>query len=154
MDRLGDMIDVALAVSLHAPNDRIRSEIMPVNDRYPVAEIIDAARRFIGKSKANQGRVTIEYVLLDGVNDSEDNARELARLLSNLPCKINLIPFNPHPDSEYRKPSEISVAAFLKVLMDKGYTAVVRKTRGDDIDAACGQLVGEVKNRLRVKVEE
>ena len=154
MDRLGDMIDVALAVSLPAPNDRIRSEIMPVNDRYPVTEIIDAARRFIGKSKANQGRVTIEYVLLDGINDSEDNARELARLLSNLPCKINLIPFNPHPDSEYRKPSERSVAAFLKVLMDKGYTAVVRKTRGDDIDAACGQLVGEVKNRLRVKVED
>ncbi len=154
MDRLGDMIDVALAVSLHAPNDRIRSEIMPVNDRYPVAEIIDAARRFISKSKANQGRVTIEYVLLDGINDSEDNARELARLLSHLPCKINLIPFNPHPDSEFRKPSERSVAAFLKVLMDKGYTAVVRKTRGDDIDAACGQLVGEVKNRLRVKVED
>jgi 23S rRNA (adenine2503-C2)-methyltransferase len=154
MDKLGDMIDVALAVSLHAPNDAIRSEIMPVNDRYPVAEIIDAARRFISKSKANQGRVTIEYVLLDGINDSEDNARELARLLSHLPCKINLIPFNPHPDSEFRKPSERSVAAFLKVLMDKGYTAVVRKTRGDDIDAACGQLVGEVKNRLRVKVED
>ncbi len=142
-------VDVALALSLHAPNDELRSRIMPINDKYPIDQVLAAVKNYLAHSKGNHGRITIEYVLLDQVNDQEKHARELAELLRTIPCKINLIPFNPHPDSEYRKPSMNRINRFSAVLTEEGYTVVIRKTRGDDIDAACGQLVGDVVNRLR-----
>ncbi|KAB8308193.1 bifunctional tRNA (adenosine(37)-C2)-methyltransferase TrmG/ribosomal RNA large subunit methyltransferase RlmN [Erwinia endophytica] len=149
LDKLGDMIDVALAISLHAPNDTIRDEIVPINKKYNIETFLQAVSRYITKSNANQGRVTIEYVMLDHVNDSTDNAHELAALLKNTPCKINLIPWNPFPGAPYGRSSNSRIDRFSKVLMDYGFTTIVRKTRGDDIDAACGQLAGEVIDRTR-----
>lgn len=149
LDQLSQRVDVALALSLHAPNDVLRSRIMPINDRYPIAQVLSAVRRYLSRARGNHGRVTVEYVLLDHVNDGEAEARQLASLLRTIPCKINLIPFNPHPDCSFRKPGSARVGRFSQILMDAGYTVVVRKTRGDDIDAACGQLVGNVENRLR-----
>ncbi len=149
LDKLGDMIDVALAISLHAPNDAIRDEIVPVNKKYNIETFLSSVARYISKSNANQGRVTIEYVMLDHVNDSTDNAHELAALLKDTPCKINLIPWNPFPGAPYGRSSNSRIDRFSKVLMDYGFTTIVRKTRGDDIDAACGQLAGEVIDRTR-----
>lgn len=149
LDKLGDMIDVALAISLHAPNDKLRSEIMPINDKYNIQEFLGSVQRYLSKSNANHGRVTVEYVLLDHVNDDMEHARELAELLKDTPSKINLIPFNPFPNNPYGKPSNSRVDRFSKVLMEYGYTVIVRKTRGDDIDAACGQLVGDVIDRTK-----
>ncbi|WP_261639958.1 bifunctional tRNA (adenosine(37)-C2)-methyltransferase TrmG/ribosomal RNA large subunit methyltransferase RlmN [Erwinia mallotivora] len=149
LDKLGDMIDVALAISLHAPNDTIRDEIVPINKKYNIATFLGSVSRYISKSNANQGRVTIEYVMLDHVNDSTDNAHELAALLKDTPCKINLIPWNPFPGAPYGRSSNSRIDRFSKVLMDYGFTTIVRKTRGDDIDAACGQLAGEVIDRTR-----
>lgn len=149
LERLGDVIDVALAISLHAPNDELRSRLVPLNERYNIASILKAVAGYVEKSNANSGRVTIEYVLLAGVNDSPAQARELATLLAHTPCKINLIPFNPHGASTFRKPEMDVVNKFYQILTDRGYTVVTRKTRGDDIKAACGQLVGEVKNKMK-----
>ena len=149
IDQLSEMTDVALALSLHAPNDELRSRIMPVNERYPLKDVMDAVIRYNNKSNANHGRITIEYILLANFNDNEENAHELARLLKRIPCKINLIPFNPHPDSEFQKPSNNRINHFVKILMSYGFTTVIRKTRGDDIDAACGQLVGDIENKIR-----
>ncbi len=149
LDKLGDMIDVALAISLHAPNDTIRDEIVPINKKYNIETFLAAVKRYIGKSNANQGRVTIEYVMLDHINDSTDNAHELAALLKDTPCKINLIPWNPFPGAPYGRSSNSRIDRFSKVLMDYGFTTIVRKTRGDDIDAACGQLAGEVIDRTK-----
>ncbi|MFS2222059.1 bifunctional tRNA (adenosine(37)-C2)-methyltransferase TrmG/ribosomal RNA large subunit methyltransferase RlmN [Pantoea sp. B65] len=149
LDKLGDMIDVALAISLHAPNDKIRDEIVPINKKYNIATFLAAVQRYIGKSNANQGRVTIEYVMLDHINDSTDDAHELAALLKDTPCKINLIPWNPFPGAPYGRSSNSRVDRFSKVLMDYGFTTIVRKTRGDDIDAACGQLAGDVIDRTK-----
>ncbi|WP_205952140.1 bifunctional tRNA (adenosine(37)-C2)-methyltransferase TrmG/ribosomal RNA large subunit methyltransferase RlmN [Pantoea stewartii] len=149
LDKLGDMIDVALAISLHAPNDKLRDEIVPINKKYNIETFLAAVKRYIGKSNANQGRVTIEYVLLDHVNDSTDDAHELAALLKETPCKINLIPWNPFPGAPYGRSSNSRIDRFAKVLMDYGFTTIVRKTRGDDIDAACGQLAGEVIDRTK-----
>lgn len=149
LDKMGDMIDVALAVSLHAANDKLRSEIMPINDKYNIATLLESVRNYISKSKANHGKVTIEYVLLDHVNDGTEHAHELAELLKDLPCKINLIPFNPFPGNDYGKPSNSRIDRFNKVLMQYGNTVTIRKTRGDDIDAACGQLVGDVIDRTK-----
>ncbi|MCC4265326.1 bifunctional tRNA (adenosine(37)-C2)-methyltransferase TrmG/ribosomal RNA large subunit methyltransferase RlmN [Oceanimonas baumannii] len=149
LDKMADMIDVALAVSLHAPNDKLRSEIMPINDKYNIAELIASIRRYLAVSNANHGKVTIEYVLLDHVNDDMQHAHELAELLKDLPCKINLIPFNPFPGNPYGKPSNSRIDRFNKVLMQYGNTVTIRKTRGDDIDAACGQLVGDVIDRTK-----
>jgi len=149
LDLLADKLDVALAISLHAPNDSLRSEIMPINDKYPIAEFLAGVRRYLARSNANQGKVTVEYVLLNGVNDAMEQAHELANTLRETPCKINLIPFNPFPGSPYGKPSNSRVDRFSKVLMEYGFTVVVRKTRGDDIDAACGQLVGDVIDRTK-----
>ena len=149
LDKLGDMIDVALAISLHAPNDTIRDEIVPINKKYNIETFLNSVARYISKSNANQGRVTIEYVMLDHVNDSTDNAHELAALLKDTPCKINLIPWNPFPGAPYGRSSNSRIDRFSKVLMDYGFTTIVRKTRGDDIDAACGQLAGEVIDRTR-----
>lgn len=148
LDKLGDMIDVALAISLHAPNDELRSKIIPLNDKYNIASILDAVRRYVTKSNANSGRVTIEYILLAGINDTPEHARELTKTLANTPCKINLIPFNPHEGSEFKKPSKKAIDEFYQILINKGFTVVTRKTRGDDIKAACGQLAGEVKNKV------
>ena len=133
LDKLGDMIDVALAISLHAPNDEIRDEIVPINKKY----------------NANQGRVTIEYVMLDHVNDGTEHAHQLAELLKDTPCKINLIPWNPFPGAPYGRSSNSRIDRFSKVLMEYGFTTIVRKTRGDDIDAACGQLAGDVIDRTK-----
>ena len=149
LDKLGDMIDVALAISLHAPNDKLRDDIVPINKKYNIETFLAAVKRYIGKSNANQGRVTIEYVLLDHVNDSTDDAHELAALLKDTPCKINLIPWNPFPGAPYGRSSNSRIDRFSKVLMDYGFTTIVRKTRGDDIDAACGQLAGDVIDRTK-----
>ena len=149
IDQLAQDIDVALAISLHAPNDKLRSEIMPINDKYNIQEFLGSVQRYLSKSNANHGRVTVEYVLLDHVNDDMEHARELAELLKDTPSKINLIPFNPFPSNPYGKPSNSRVDRFSKVLMEYGYTVIVRKTRGDDIDAACGQLVGDVIDRTK-----
>ena len=149
LDKLGDEIDVALAISLHAPNDQLRSQIMPINDKYDIQSLLAAVRRYTTKSNANQGKVTVEYVLLDHLNDDMQQAHELAELFKDIPCKINLIPFNPFPGNPYGKPSNSRVDRFSKVLMEHGYTVIVRKTRGDDIDAACGQLVGDVIDRTK-----
>ncbi|PKH21828.1 bifunctional tRNA (adenosine(37)-C2)-methyltransferase TrmG/ribosomal RNA large subunit methyltransferase RlmN [Enterobacterales bacterium CwR94] len=149
LDKLGDMIDVALAISLHAPNDDIRDEIVPINKKYNIETFLSAVRRYLQKSNANQGRVTVEYVMLDHVNDSTDNAHQLAEVLKDTPCKINLIPWNPFPGAPYGRSSNSRVDRFSKVLMDYGFTTIVRKTRGDDIDAACGQLAGEVIDRTK-----
>lgn len=158
LDKLGDMIDVALAISLHAPSDDIRDEIMPINKKYNIATFLDAVQRYLKKSNANQGRVTVEYVLLDHINDSTDQAHQLATCLKDTPCKINLIPWNPFPGAPYGRSSNSRVDRFSRVLMGYGFTTIVRKTRGDDIDAACGQLAGEVidrtKRTLRKKMQE
>lgn len=149
LDQMTDNIDVALAISLHAPNDKLRSEIMPINDRWDIEAFLASVRRYIASSNANRGRVTVEYVLLDHVNDDMDHAHELAELLKDTPAKINLIPFNPYPGSPYKKPSNSRIDRFMKTLMQYDYTVTVRKTRGDDIDAACGQLVGDVIDRTK-----
>ncbi|CAH6862752.1 23S rRNA m(2)A2503 methyltransferase/tRNA m(2)A37 methyltransferase [Vibrio chagasii] len=149
LDQMTDNIDVALAISLHAPNDALRSQIMPINDRWDIQDFLASVRRYIASSNANRGKVTVEYVLLDHVNDDMDHARELAELMKDTPCKINLIPFNPYPGSPYKKPSNSRIDRFQKTLMEYDYTVTVRKTRGDDIDAACGQLVGDVIDRTK-----
>ena len=149
LDKLGDMIDVALAISLHAPNDTIRDEIVPINKKYNIATFLESVRGYISKSNANQGRVTIEYVMLDHVNDGTEHAHELAALLKDTPCKINLIPWNPFPGAPYGRSSNSRIDRFCKVLMSYGFTTIVRKTRGDDIDAACGQLAGDVIDRTK-----
>ncbi|MCL9775971.1 MULTISPECIES: bifunctional tRNA (adenosine(37)-C2)-methyltransferase TrmG/ribosomal RNA large subunit methyltransferase RlmN [Vibrio] len=149
LDQMTGNIDVALAISLHAPNDKLRSEIMPINDRWDIQDFLASVQRYIASSNANRGRVTVEYVLLDHVNDDMDHARELAELLKDTPAKINLIPFNPYPGSPYKKPSNSRIDRFMKTLMQYDYTVTVRKTRGDDIDAACGQLVGDVIDRTK-----
>ena len=149
LDRLADWADVSLAVSLHAPNDALRNEIVPINRKYPIARLLQSARAYIDAQPDKKRVVTIEYTLLAGVNDSVAQARELAALLKGYPCKINLIPFNDFPDSGYQRPSGNAVSRFWQVLIDAGFVVTVRTTRGDDIDAACGQLVGEVVDRTR-----
>jgi 23S rRNA (adenine2503-C2)-methyltransferase len=149
LDMLGDQIDVALAISLHAPDDALRDVLVPVNKKYPIEVFLASVRRYLAKSNANQGKVTIEYVMLNGINDSTDQAHALAKVLSDTPCKLNLIPFNPYPGSPYTCSSNSRIDRFAKVLMEYGLIVVVRRTRGDDIDAACGQLVGEVVDRTK-----
>lgn len=149
LDKLSEMIDVALAISLHAPCDDIRDEIMPINRKYNIATFLASVRRYLKKSNANQGRVTVEYVMLNHFNDSTDHAHQLASCLKDTPCKINLIPWNPFPGAPYNRSSNSRISRFSQVLMDYGFTTIVRKTRGDDIDAACGQLAGEVIDRTK-----
>ena len=148
LDLLREKIDVALAISLHAPNNELRNELVPVNRKYPMEEFLAASRRYVANSKAND-KVTVEYVMLDGVNDSMEQAHELAHALKDTPSKINLIPFNPYPGSPYKRSSNSRIDRFNKVLQEYGFTVIVRKTRGDDIDAACGQLVGDVIDRTK-----
>lgn len=149
LEKLGDMIDVALAISLHAPNDTIRDEIVPINRKYNIETFLSAVRRYLEKSNANQGRVTVEYVMLNHINDGTEHAHQLAACLKDTPCKINLIPWNPFPDSPYGRSSNSRIDRFAKVLKGYGFTTIVRKTRGADIDAACGQLAGEVIDRTK-----
>lgn len=149
LDMLREKIDVALAISLHAPNDELRDEIMPINKKYNIKMLIDSVHRYLEVSNANHGKVTIEYVLLDHVNDGTEHAHQLAQVLKNTPCKINLIPWNPFPEAPYGKSSNSRVDRFQKTLMEYGFTVIVRKTRGDDIDAACGQLAGDVIDRTK-----
>ncbi|WP_101775313.1 bifunctional tRNA (adenosine(37)-C2)-methyltransferase TrmG/ribosomal RNA large subunit methyltransferase RlmN [Pasteurella oralis] len=149
LDKLGEMIDVALAISLHAPNDELRDEIVPINKKYNIKMLIDSVNRYLTVSNANHGKVTIEYVMLDHVNDSIEHAHQLAQVLKNTPCKINLIPWNPFPAAPYAKSSNTRIDRFQKTLMEYGFTVIVRKTRGDDIDAACGQLAGDVIDRTK-----
>ena len=149
LDMLRDKIDVALAISLHAPNDELRDKIMPINKKYNIKMLMDSVHRYLEVSNANHGKVTIEYVLLDHVNDGREHAHQLAQVLKNTPCKINLIPWNPFPEAPYGKSSNSRVDRFQKTLMEYGFTVIVRKTRGDDIDAACGQLAGDVIDRTK-----
>ena len=139
-----------LAVSLHAPNDDLRDELVPINRKYPLGELMDACHRYT-QGKGPKAHIVYEYVMLDGVNDTVEHAHELLEVIKHVPCKLNLIPFNPFPNSGYAtsKPSHIRV--FRDILMQAGYVVTVRKTRGDDIDAACGQLAGDVKDRTQVK---
>ncbi len=147
MDRLGERCPVALAVSLHAPNDALRDVLVPINKKYPLKELMAACRRYI--EHAPRDFVTFEYVMLDGVNDSVSHARELVKLVKDVPSKFNLIPFNPFPHSGYGRSKDPAIEAFKAVLMDSGLVVTTRRTRGDDIDAACGQLAGKVMDRTR-----
>ncbi|CUR53718.1 Dual-specificity RNA methyltransferase RlmN [Serratia symbiotica] len=141
---LSNMIDISLAISLHAPNNEIRNKIMPINYKYNIESILIAVNDYIKKSKANKGRVTIEYVMLNNINDSIDNAHQLAKILKNTPCKINLIPWNPFPMAPYYCSSNNRINHFLQILTKYGFTTIIRKIRGNDINAACGQLTGNV----------
>ena len=149
LDKLSEVSEVSLAVSLHAPNDALRNELVPINRKYPIARLLESCRNYIDAQSDNKRVVTIEYTLIAGVNDQPEQARELVELLRDFPCKINLIPFNPFPQSDYQRPSGNAVSRFWQVLVDAGYIVTVRTTRGDDIDAACGQLVGQVVDKTR-----
>jgi len=156
MDRLREECPVALAVSLHAPNDALRDEIVPINRKYPIAQLMAACQRYL--EKAPRDFVTFEYVMLDGVNDTAEHARQLLNIVQDVPCKFNLIPFNPFPNSGYDTSKPDNIRRFRDILMQAGYVVTTRKTRGEDIDAACGQLAGKVQDKTkrslrRIKVE-
>lgn len=148
MDRLSQDCPVALAVSLHAPNDALRDQLVPLNKKYPLDELLSACERYL--KFAPRDFITFEYVMLDGVNDTDQHARELIQIARRLHCKLNLIPFNPFPGSGLKRSTAPRIRIFSQHLMDAGIVTTVRKTRGDDIDAACGQLAGEVKDRTRL----
>ncbi len=149
LDKLGDVCTASLAISLHAPNDELRSQLVPINRKYNIETLLDACRRYIAKQTDTHRVVTIEYTLMAGINDSVELAKDLAILLKDFPCKVNLIPFNPFPQSEYQRPSKNVIQRFWQVMTDAGFVTTVRTTRGDDIDAACGQLVGQVTDRTK-----
>ncbi|MFT5887720.1 MAG: 23S rRNA (adenine2503-C2)-methyltransferase [Zhongshania sp.] len=149
LDKLGDVSQVSLAISLHAPNDALRSQLVPINKKYPIAELLAACQRYLDKQQDTHRVVTIEYTLIAGVNDGLDHARELAEVLRVLPCKVNLIPFNPFSLSDYTRPSKNAINRFWEVMTQAGYVTTVRTPRGDDIDAACGQLAGQVQDRTK-----
>jgi 23S rRNA (adenine2503-C2)-methyltransferase len=149
LDKLALVSEVSLAISLHAPNDELRSQLVPINRKYPIAMLLDSARNYLAAQADKKRVVTVEYTLIAGVNDAPEQAMELARLLTDFPCKINLIPFNTFDQSDYRRPSGNAVSRFWQVLVDANYIVTVRTTRGDDIDAACGQLVGQVVDKTR-----
>ena len=147
MDRLREDCPVALAVSLHAPNDKLRDVLVPINRKYPLAELMAACLRYL--ENAPRDFVTFEYVMLDGINDQPEHARQLIELVRDVPCKFNLIPFNPFPDSGYRCSRGDAMRRFRDTLMQAGHIVTMRRTRGDDIDAACGQLAGQVQDRTQ-----
>lgn len=149
LDRLGEFTDACLAISLHAPNDELRNELVPLNKKYPIAMLLASAKRYIDGLPDTHRKMTIEYTLIDQVNDRPEHAHELAELLRDMPVKINLIPFNPFSLSNYKRVSNNALRRFQQILMDEGYTTTVRTTRGDDIEAACGQLAGQVNDRTR-----
>ena len=151
IDRLSEASDVSLAVSLHAPNDELRSELVPLNRKYPIDELLAACARYT--QRRPRTTVTFEYTMLDGVNDRPEHARQLVKLMRRLPAKVNLIPFNPFHGTRFRRSSEEAIRGFQKILLDANVLAMVRRTRGDDIDAACGQLKGQVMDRTRRQAE-
>lgn len=153
MDRLHSQVDVALAVSLHAPVDALRDELVPINRKYPIKELMAACDRYI-EGKPNRAHILYEYVMLEDVNDSIKEAKALVKLLGQRQAKVNLIPFNPFPGSEYKRPSADRIRKFCDYLNSHGVLTTTRRTRGDDIDAACGQLVGRVENRQRQRLSE
>ncbi len=148
LERLTDTVDIALAVSLHAPNNELRNKLVPLNNKYPIEVLLKACNRFLDK-KAARERITMEYVLLDGVNDSDEHAYQLIKILKNTPSKINLIPFNPFPETRYKCSSQKRINRFHDILASAGVITMKRKTRGDDIDAACGQLAGKVNDKSK-----
>jgi 23S rRNA (adenine2503-C2)-methyltransferase len=149
IDKLSQDCPVALAVSLHASNDRLRDDLVPLNKKYPLADLMAACGRYL--EFAPRDFITFEYCMLEGVNDSDQHARELLKLVASVSCKFNLIPFNPFPQSGLKRSSNARIRAFAQILMDGGIVTTIRKTRGDDIDAACGQLAGEIQDRTRVR---
>ena len=149
LDRLAEVSEASLAVSLHAPNDELRNQLVPINRKYPISMLLESCRRYIGAQKDSKRVVTVEYTLIAGVNDQAEHARELSTLLADFPCKIKLIPFNTFAQSDYKRPSGNAVSRFWQILVDAGFVVTVRTTRGDDISAACGQLVGQVVDRTR-----
>jgi 23S rRNA (adenine2503-C2)-methyltransferase len=148
--KLAEETNVALAVSLHAPDDDLRNELVPINRKHPIAELLEACWHYIDEQ--NGRSVTFEYVMLDGVNDSPAHARELAKLLKGHPAKVNLIPFNPFPGTRYKRSPQAAIQRFRDELIQRGVLATVRRTRGDDIDAACGQLAGRVIDRTTTRL--
>jgi 23S rRNA (adenine2503-C2)-methyltransferase len=148
--KLAEECNVALAVSLHAPNDALRNELVPINRKHPIAELLDACWHYLDQQ--NGRSITFEYVMLDGINDKPEHARQLAKLMRGRAAKINLIPFNPFPGINYRRSSAAAILAFRDILNDHGVIATTRRTRGDDIDAACGQLAGRVTDRTLVRL--
>jgi 23S rRNA (adenine2503-C2)-methyltransferase len=148
IDKLRQESDVSLAISLHAPNDELRDQLVPLNRKFPLAELLDACRRYLEGSQARR-RITFEYVMLKEVNDRPEHARQLAKILQGIPSKINLIPFNPFHNAGYVRSTDADIERFGEILLQQGYVATIRKTRGEDIDAACGQLVGQVQDRSR-----
>jgi 23S rRNA (adenine2503-C2)-methyltransferase len=153
IDRLRDDCDTALAVSLHAPNDALRDQLVPINRKYPIAELMDACRRYTA-GKDRKMHIVYEYVMLDGINDSPALARDLAKLLGDMPAKVNLIPFNPFPESQYKRSKPETIKQFSDTLRARKVMTTTRKTRGDDIDAACGQLVGRVQSRQKQRLRD
>lgn len=149
LDQLADHVDVSLAISLHAANDELRNELVPINRKYPIAKLMDSAQNYIARMPDLRRKLTIEYTLIDQVNDRMEHAEELAKLLEGVPCKINLIPFNPFPLSDYQRASGNAIKRFQDYLIGEGFTTTVRTTRGEDIDAACGQLAGAVNDLTR-----
>jgi 23S rRNA (adenine2503-C2)-methyltransferase len=147
IDRLSEECPVALAVSLHAPSDELRDRLMPINRKYPLSDLLAACRRYL--DHAPRDYITFEYVMLDGVNDSPEDARRLVELVSETSCKFNLIPFNPFPNAGFRRSPEQAISRFSEILNRAGITTTTRRTRGSDIDAACGQLAGQVQDRTR-----
>jgi 23S rRNA (adenine2503-C2)-methyltransferase len=150
IDKLSEVSDVSLTISLHAPNDALRDQLVPINKKYPIQDLLNSVKRYV-ESCEDKRVTTIEYILINEINDSLEIAEELATLLKQLPCKINLIPFNPFPKSDYQKPSRNRIKKFQQLLQEKGYVTTIRSTRGDDIMAACGQLVGQVNDKTRKK---
>lgn len=148
IDKLGEVTDVSLAISLHAPNDALRDVLVPINKKYPISELIDACNRYLEKL-SDKRVITIEYTMMAGINDLPEHARELVKLLKKVPCKLNLIPFNPFPNSGYERPKADVIEYFKNTLHKGGIRTTVRRTRGDEIDAACGQLVGQVEDKTR-----
>ncbi|WP_196157690.1 23S rRNA (adenine(2503)-C(2))-methyltransferase RlmN [Reinekea sp. G2M2-21] len=149
---LAEVTDVSMALSLHAPNDALRNELVPINKRYGIDETLAAVNAYFARLP-DKRVVTIEYTLMNQINDKEEHAHELAQVLKSTPCKINLIPFNPFPNSGYERPSNNRIHRFKDILQQAGYNVTIRKTRGDDIDAACGQLVGQVVDKTRRSVK-
>jgi 23S rRNA (adenine2503-C2)-methyltransferase len=147
MLQLREATDVALAVSLHAPNDELRDKIVPLNKKYPLKDLMAVCRDYFKDDPRRS--ITMEYVMLDQVNDTREHAKELINLLQGIPVKINLIPFNPFPHTTYQRSNDETIQRFRDILMKAGFNTTIRRTRGDDIDAACGQLVGQVKDRTR-----
>src|SRR6476646_7858882 len=151
IDKLAEASDVSLAVSLHAPNDELRTELVPLNKKYPIDELLAACARYAARRPRTT--VTFEYTMLDGVNDKPEHARQLIKLMRRLPAKVNMIPFNPFHGTQYTRSSETAIRAFQKILLDADVLTMVRRTRGEDIDAACGQLKGQVDDRTRRQAE-